>query len=83
MMVQIFFHLGVTFYLGWRICICKLKQMTNILPIPTNVNQHLLNVLVATDMKLSDLVKMKAATLKSLVGCSGEEENKIPINVTK
>ncbi len=57
--------------------------MTNILPIPTNLNQHLQNAMLAADVKLSGLVKMKAATLKSLVGCYGEDENKIPINVTK
>ncbi len=62
---------------------CKLKTMTNILPIPTNLNQHLHNAMLATDMKLSDLVKIKAATLKSLVGCAGGNENKIPTNVTK
>ena len=67
----------------WRISIYKLKQMTNILPIPTLLNQHLQNAIVATDLKLSDLVKMKAATLKSLVGCQGANENKVAINVTK
>ncbi len=57
--------------------------MTNILPIPTNQNQAVQQVIAAAEMKLSDLVKMKAATLKSLVGCAGGNENKIPINVTK
>ncbi|MBX2902696.1 MAG: hypothetical protein KF872_03990 [Chitinophagales bacterium] len=55
--------------------------MTNILPIPSNFEQ-VQQVLNATEMKLSDLVKMKTATLKSLVGCAGGEK-KLGINVTK
>lgn len=55
--------------------------MTNILPIPSNFGQ-VQQMLSNTDMKLSDLVKMKTATLKSLVGCT-ESEKKVKINVTK
>lgn len=55
--------------------------MTNILPIPSNFGQ-VQQMLNSTDMKLSDLVKMKTATLKSLVGCAGGEK-KLKINVTK
>jgi hypothetical protein len=47
--------------------------MTNILPIPSNFNQ-VQQILKDADMKLSDMVKMKTATLKSLVGCTGGEK---------
>lgn len=59
------------------------NEMTNILPIPNNKIAQMQQMVAASDVKLSDLVKMKAATLKSLVGCVREEEIKVPINVTK
>lgn len=42
--------------------------MTNILPIPSKISK-IQKVMLDSDVKLCELIKMKTATLKSLVGC--------------
>lgn len=42
--------------------------MTNILPIPSKISK-IQRVMFNADVKLCELIKMKTATLKSLVGC--------------
>jgi hypothetical protein len=51
--------------------------MTNFLPIPTSFNQIPAPGRAAAELSTEELVKMKTATLKSLVGCSQEVERKL------
>ncbi|HRP40256.1 MAG TPA: hypothetical protein PLM55_11265 [Chitinophagales bacterium] len=49
--------------------------MTNILPIPSKISK-IQKVMLDTDVKLCELIKMKTATLKSLVGALKEKKYK-------
>lgn len=52
----------------------KKNTMTKILPIPSKMEQ-VQKVLSAANIKLSDMIKIKTATLKTIVGCLNEEKS--------
>lgn len=50
--------------------------MTKILPIPSKMEQ-VQKVLSATNIKLNDMIKIKTATLKTIVGCLSDENKNV------
>ncbi|MDW8273454.1 MAG: hypothetical protein RMJ53_04400 [Chitinophagales bacterium] len=56
--------------------------MTTILPIPTQIAK-IQQIVQHSDIKLSEVVKMKTATLKGLAGCAGGGEKNKTLSATK